>query len=311
MRIQTVVVLTDFSAAAEQAVERAVLLALRHQARLELVLAAQGRAGLPGDAATRLEQRARQLSRRHGLTVLALADDGQGGLDTALQAAQRADLLVMDARTQGRWRWPTRATGMLAQVLRASACPVLVVQAAPRSDYAHALVHAISDADGELLRGVRALHAAATVELFHVARPLSGLRLACSEAFTHALQRRRRSASARPASQPNQPRVRVSDAFEARRNRVGLSTGRLDAVRQLAVQQQSTRADLLVLAQARRSVLRDLLQAGKAWRLLTGPSGVRCDVLLVPQPGRVAAAQRPGVEAPAQSAVARRWTQAT
>ena len=309
MRIQTILALTDFSAAAERAVERAALLAVTHQARLELMHVAERGAVRPRHLDDRLHQRARQLTRRHALAVQAQGGDGDAA--SAIRASQRADLLVMDARTHGRWRWPTRATGMLAQVLRASACPVLVVQAAPRSDYAHALVHAISDADGELLRGVRALHAAATVELFHVARPLSGLRLACSEAFTHALQRRRRSASARPASQPNQPRVRVSDAFEARRNRVGLSTGRLDAVRQLAVQQQSTRADLLVLAQARRSVLRDLLQAGKAWRLLTEPGGVRCDVLLVPQPGRVAAAQRPGGEAPAQSAVARRWTQAT
>lgn len=301
MRIQTILALTDFSAAAERAVERAALLAVTHQARLELVHVAERGAVRPRHLDDRLHQRARQLSRRHALAVQAQGGDGDAA--SAIRASQHADLLVMDTRVHGRWRWPTRATGLLAQVLRASACPVLVVQSDPRSAYRHALVHASSDVDGELLRGVRRLHAAQTVELFHVAQPEGGLRLACSEAFTRALQRRRRSA------QPQQPRVRVSDVFEARRNRVGMATGRLDAARQLAVQQQSTDADLLVLAHDRRSVLRDLLQAGKAWRLLAGSASVRCDLLLVPQPPAQAAEPLRG--SADQSAVARRWTQAT
>ncbi|WP_312303854.1 universal stress protein [Pulveribacter sp.] len=273
MRIQTIVALTDFSTLAEHALDRAALLAAHHGAQLELLYAAEKQDAKFCDPQARLEQRARQLARRHELAVRAWPE---AGVAAVLAATRRADLLVMDSRLHGRRAWPARATGLLARVLRASPCPVLVVQAAAQQPYAHALVHASGDAGGALQRSATGLQASATVELFHAARTLRGLRLACGEAFGRALRSRRQPV------QPQQTRLRVSDAFEARRNRVGLATGGLDAVRQLVVQQQSTRADLLVLAHVRRSLLRDLLQAGKAHRLLTGPNGVACDVLLVP-----------------------------
>ncbi|AVP57023.1 universal stress protein [Pulveribacter suum] len=293
MRIQTIVALTDFSTTAEHALDRAALLAAHHGARLELLYAAEQQDAKFCDPQARLEQRARQLARRHGLAVGALPN---AGVAAVLTAAGRADLLVMDSRLHGRRPWPARATGLLARVLRASACPVLVVQTAARAPYAHALVHASGDAGGALQRSAIGLQGGATVELFHAARALRGLPLACGEAFARALRSRRQQA------QPQRARLRVSDAFEARRNRVGLATGGLDAVRQLAVQQQSTRADLLVLAHARRSLLRDLLQAGKPHRLLAGPDGVGCDVLLVPG-ALAAAAVRP-------QAMGSGWTQA-
>lgn len=280
MRIQSIVALTDFSTTAEHALDRAALLAAHHQARLELLYAAEQQDVKFCDPQARLEQRARQLARRHGLVVRVVPDGGSGAI---VAAAQRADLLVMDARLHGRWRWPARATGLLARVLRASPCPVLVVQTPARAPYAHALVHAGGDAGGALQRSAMGLQGGATVELFHAARTLRGLRLACGEAFGRALHSRRQ-----PAPAQQQGRLRVSDAFEARRNRVGLATGGLDAARQLAVQQQSTRADLLVLAHTRRSLLRDLLQPGKPHRLLADPDGVRCDVLLVPAVARCA-----------------------
>lgn len=307
MRIQTILAITDFSSPAEQALDRAALLAARHQARLQLLHVAERQDAKFCDPQARLEQRARQLSRRHQLTAQALPASG-GDLAALLAAAAQADLLVMDSRLHGRWRWPTRALGLLARVLRASPCPVLVVQGAARAPYAHVLVHAAGDDEGgRLLHGAAAMHAGATVELFHVARPRRGLGLACGEAFARALRSRRQRAQqlAQPVAHT---RLRVSDAFETRRNRVGLATRGLDAARQLLVQQQGTRADLLVLAHAPRGALRDLLQASKPWRLLAGPEPVDCDVLLVPQSGAVAARG----DAPArQSAVARRWTQAT
>src|SRR5690606_23650552 len=96
-------------------------------------------------------------------------------------------------------------------------------------------------------------------------------------------------------------RLRVSDAFEARRNRVGLATGTLDPARQLIVQQQSTGADLLVLAHSRRGLLSELLSPGKVHRLLAGRDRVDCDVLLVPGAADTAAVR--------QSALGGGWTQ--
>ncbi|SDM23927.1 Nucleotide-binding universal stress protein, UspA family [Oryzisolibacter propanilivorax] len=315
MRIQTILALTDFSSPAEQALERAALLAAHHQARLQLLYIAERQEAKFCDPQARLEQRARQLSRRHQLTVQALPAAGDA-LAALHAAAAQADLLVMDNRLHGRWRWPTRALGLLARMLRTSPCPVLVVQGAARAPYVHVLVHAAGDEDsgGRLLHGAAAMHAGATVELFHVARPRRGLGLACGEAFARALRSRRQRVQqlAQPLQSVPHTRLRVSDAFETRRNRVGLATRGLDPARQLLVQQQGTRADLLVLAHAPRGVLRDLLQAGKAWRLLAGPEPVGCDVLLMPQRGPVTARPEAAGDAPArQSAVARRWTQAT
>ena len=314
MRLQTLVAVTDFSAPAEHALDRAALLAAHHQARLAVVYAAERQDAKFCDPQARLAQRARQLARRHGLSVHPLGALQGAGLADALVAAAtaaQADLLVMDARLHGPQRWPAGALGLRARVLRASPCPVLLVQQPAGQPYGHVLVHAQGDGCGALARCAGALQGGAVLELFHAARPqgLSGLGLACGQAFARALQR----AGALPvAAQAGPGAVHVSDAFQARRNRVGLARRGLHAMHQLAVQQDRSGADLLVLAHPRRPVLRELLQASAAHRLLTGRPAVACDVLVVPQAGGRPAPQRTaGADGTVQSAVARRWTQAT
>lgn len=310
MRIQNILAVTDFSRTAEQALDRAALLATGHRSALAVLYAAGRPDPHVRDPAARLAQRARQLADRHGIEIQCLPLAGAGGPATqaVLEAAKQADVLVMDARPAHGWR-ARRAHpgGLLARVLRDSPCPVLVVQTPAGLAYAHVLVHAAHDAGGGLLRCAGALEPQATLELFHAAQPqgMRNLRLHCGEAFARALRSRRQP-------QPEQAlrrAVHVSDAFEARRNRVGLATRGTDAVRQLAVQQQSTGADLVALVQPRRSALMDWLQPGAARRLLTGEQGVACDVLVLPQ--TPAATRRAGAGRAAQSAVARRWTQAT
>ena len=139
MRLQTIVALTDFSTAAEHALDRAALLAAEHKARLHLLFGAEQPDPKFVDPQARLEQRARQLARRHDLPVKALAYRGAGVVDEVLRAAVGADLLVLDKRAhQGveqLWRG-----GTLSQILRRSPCPVLVVQRAAREAYAHVLL---------------------------------------------------------------------------------------------------------------------------------------------------------------------------
>lgn len=307
MRIQNILAVTDFSRTAEQALDRAALLAAQHRCTLAVLYAAERADPNVHDPAVRLAQRAGQLTRRHGIEVhlLPLAEAGPAAIRAVLCAAKQADVLVLDARPASGWlaRRAQRG-GWLAQVLRASPCPVLVVQGPAGQPYAHVLVDAAHDACEGVLRRAGALEPRATLEWFHAARPqgVRSLRLQCGEAFARALRSRR---------QPQQaPRcaVHVSDAFEARRNRVGLATGGIDAVRQLAIQQQSTGADLVALVQPRRSALMAWLQPGAACRLLAGEDGVVCDVLVLP---RGPAAVRGAGAGSVQSAVARRWTQAT
>ena len=73
---------------------------------------------------------------------------------------------------------------------------------------------------------------------------------------------------------------RLSNVFDARRNRVGTLIGRGDLARQLTVQQESADADLVVLGQEHRSWLMDLLRGSVPRRLLAG--GLESDLLVVP-----------------------------
>ena len=100
-------------------------------------------------------------------------------------------------------------------------------------------------------------------------------------------------------------RVRLSDVFDARRNRVGLKLGQGvdDKARQLAVQQHRSGADLVALTQQRRRWLGDWLQGGMLRHLL---GHADCDLLVYPHDRPQAT---PGGRA-LQSRVARRWTQA-
>lgn len=298
MRLQTIVALTDFSTAAEHALDRAALLAAEHKARLRILFGAEMPDPKFADPQARLEQRARQLARRHDLPVSALPYHGGDVADSVLRAAEGADLLVLDKRPQvglgGLW-----AGGTLAQVLRRSPCPALVVQQAALAAYAHVLVAVdFSPASNAMVRYAGALDGSAAVELFHAVDMRDEAKLRSAEASAQAV-RTYREEMRRHA---HDRLVRLSDGFEARRNRVGLSIGMGDMARQLAVQQESSGADLVALSHRRRSLVMDALLGSVARRLL---GGVGCDVLVYPHdyPGAAARGAAP------QPRVARRWTQ--
>ena len=119
------------------------------------------------DPQARLGQLARQLARRHGIVVKALAHGGAGLVQRILHAAAGADLLVLGHSPL--------AAGVAAMARRHAVagaarqpCPVLVVQRATRGAYRHVLVKMDawpqSQAPGALTPG--ALDEAAAVELF-------------------------------------------------------------------------------------------------------------------------------------------------
>ena len=278
MRLNTIVALTDFSLAAEHALERAALLAAAHGAQLRLLFAADTAVPMFDDPQARLVQRARQLSRRHGLPVQAMPLEP----GSALCAAAQADLLVLDAR-MGRARQSLWRGSLLMQLLRRAPCPVLVVQEAPQAAYDHVLVDVdFSSASRALVRYAGGLQTAATMELFHGADRREPT---VAQAYHQDARR-----------QARQRRVRLSDAFHARRNRVAMTTGTQDAVQQLVVQQQRTGADLLVLGHLPHGLLRNWWQGRRMRRLL---GGVDCDVLVcpLPQAGGVLIARGPALHA--------------
>ena len=140
-----------------------------------------------------------------------------------------------------------------------------LLQQPAQGAYGHVLVALdAAPAVPALLRYAGALEGSARVELFH-ACPVRG---PCDATLAYRSQ--------------EQWRVRLSDAFEARRNRVDLRVGVQDLARQLVVQQERVGADLIVLGHRRRGLLAETLRGAVARRLL---QGVRCDVLVVPHDG--------------------------
>ena len=275
MRIQNILALTDFSIQAEHGLDRAAALAAAHGARLRILYACETPPLQLSDPMARLDQRARQLARRHGVEVSTIAGTGRL-LEDGLTEAARADLMVAHGRMyRDGVVLPRRQ--LLYPLLRRSPCPVLVVQRPWQGAYARVLVSVdFCAASRPLVRYAGDLEAGAALELFHAIDTHNEARLRSAEASTAAVQAYRREVQ----QYAQQQLYRLSDVFEARRNRVGTLIGRGDAVRHLAVQQERIGADLVVLGQERRSWLMDWVRGSVPRKLLAG--GMKSDLLVVP-----------------------------
>ena len=97
MRMQSILTLTDFSSQAEHGLDRAAALAAAHGAQLRILYACETPPLQLSDPVARLEQRARQLARRHGVVVSTIAGTGRL-LEDCLTEAARADLMVAHRR---------------------------------------------------------------------------------------------------------------------------------------------------------------------------------------------------------------------
>ncbi|MBF5003000.1 universal stress protein [Diaphorobacter caeni] len=289
MRIQTIAALTDFSTQAEQALDRAALLAAEHQAVLWLVYAADEQDPRFVSPQARLEQRARQLARRHGIDVVAREFDGYQGLaERAMAVASGADLLVLDRRDDRQWSKPWRGAA-LAHCLRHSPCPVLIVQQAPgpledaagaTSSASSAYARMLVAVDGtqrarDVLHFAAGLQRSTAVDLFQARDAgISGVK---EEQEFEVLERMRDELKRETAEQR---RLRIKDADDARRNRVDSQNGTRDVTRQIMVQQQRSGADLIVVGATRNHWIDNWALGTRATRLSTM---VSCDVLVCGQ----------------------------
>ena len=157
MTLHFILALTDFSTSAEHALDRAALLAARHRASLRIMYADEVPSLRFTDPFARLQQRARQLARRHGIAAQALAHSGDM-VDAIVRHAARADVLVLDPRPHRAkhafWRGTT-----LDQLMRRCPCPVLVVKQAPPRPYREVLVAVdFTPESRELVRFCRVSH---------------------------------------------------------------------------------------------------------------------------------------------------------
>lgn len=133
-----ILAVTDLSIESEQALSRAVLLAVQHRAQLRFVYWAGGASSHYPDPQARLMQRCRALGRQHNI-LIEPADNGGSTLKSVKEAAKGASLLVMHHHLSGKLgRFVKRS--VVDQLLRESGCPVLVVKGPVAAPYRNTLV---------------------------------------------------------------------------------------------------------------------------------------------------------------------------
>lgn len=146
MTLKFVLTVATFSQASENAVERAAEIAARHRALLYVVHRPADDAGHPSDFHHRLELRASQLARRHGIEVMhpVLSD---AKLMKMLEKGAQEIVVVIDPATA---RQLTAGPGLLRNLasgflrgrsfLDVRACPILIVSRPSGAPYKLALL---------------------------------------------------------------------------------------------------------------------------------------------------------------------------
>ncbi|SEA89742.1 universal stress protein [Variovorax sp. YR216] len=298
--IRSILAVTDFSAQADCAVDRAARLAVEHGATLKLMVASMGGAPPRPDAASLLAQSARALSARFPLAVRTV-DQAANTLAHVADEGQCADLVVLAAFRESPLATFVRghAAERLARLVR---CPVLVVRRAAHRSYDWILVAVDFSAESKhLVRLACDLDRHADIQLFHAISSRDEAKLRSAEASAHQIRAYRQECLRYARNRI----LWLTDSFDARRNRVMSTIGHGDPARQAVVQQEYLRADLLVVGRRRRSPVADFFLGNVAERVLRWATS---DVLIVPRDARaatgVAAGQRlraEGLRLPAQA----------
>lgn len=133
-----IVAITDLSVESEQALSRAVLLAVQHRAPLRFVYVACGSSQLGPDPQARLMQRCRALGRQHNLPIEPIENLG-AMLKGVKAAAMGANLLVVHHSLCGKLDGFFRRS-TVDQLLHDSGCPVLVVKNPATEPYRSSLI---------------------------------------------------------------------------------------------------------------------------------------------------------------------------
>lgn len=274
MPIHSILAITDFSTQAEHALDRAALVAVAHQATLRILYFTESATHGFLNPGGRLAQRARQLARRHEITVDPVTRTCSS-ISDIVKEARSADLFVVDERRQPMFSSLWRGTEV-AQLLRRCPCPVLVVKQAASKDYRSLLVATDFTADSQaLVRYCTGFQSQSEMELFHARRAINNAHPTLGKS---ALERE--TAFRQETDRVLQGRqFELTDSFDTRLSRVDWVHGDFDPARQTLVRQKTSGADLVVVGKERRSLLAELLMGSVAQRLVDTSD---VDVLVVP-----------------------------
>ena len=275
MTIRSMLVATDLSVQEHLALQRAWQIARAHRATVKLMYMPPAGQQVPGTAAARLADAAKQLEESLGLRVGTVPVRKERLFDELVAQARGMDLVVLPHRRERSTAALFRGEPVL-RLLRRAACPVLVVRGVGDGRYRRILVAVdFSPGSERLVQFAADFDARAELEIFHAIGTRDEARLRSAEAPEYAV----RAFRERIVRRAREQLLTLSDSFTARRNRVLTLTGRGDPGQQAVVQQQRSGADLVAIGKRRRSAWGDFFSGSVAHRVLSWGSS---DVLVVP-----------------------------
>jgi nucleotide-binding universal stress UspA family protein len=278
MHIQSILAITDLSARGHRTVRRAASIAAAQGALLKIMYAPMAFAGATetgAHAARHLAGLAIEMAEGFGILVKKI-DNLSGRLEAIAQEARWSDLLVVgDARD------PCSLAVFhgqpVARLLRAVRKPVLVARLDAATRYRRILVAVdLTDASRHLVELAWAFDDTAEVELFHALNTLHEGKLRYADVSDYTIKSLRHAC----ARHARERMLSLSDSSTARRNRVVSAIGQGDPARQATVQQQYSKAELLVVGKHGHSAIADFVFGSVAQRVLKWSAS---DVLVVPR----------------------------
>lgn len=278
MTFDSILAVSDFSAQSAHVLERAALLARKHLVPLRLIHFASSPHSFLADPIARLAQRARQLARRHEITVHAL--ERSASLEEVLTEAGASGLLVMGPLTHRSWKGFFRGT-TLDQAVHGSVCPLLVVKQPPGNPYARVLVAVdLSPRSGPLIDFASRFSSPTVLKLFHAIDTIEDGRLRAVRASSEAIQAHRIGSRLQARERLEQliGRVAVSPSGPQRQS-LAYDVGNGDPAYTTALHLQATRAELVVVGKRHSSSLARFLAGSVAQRLARWAES---DVLIAP-----------------------------
>lgn len=277
MTFDSILALTDFTTQSEHALDRAALLAGQHNAPLRIMHFAEEPHRFFSDPIARLSQRARQLTRRHGIRVHAL-ERNPVTLEDIVQESRNSSLLVMGPLWQRNWKTFYRGT-TLDQLVHDSHCPVLVVKQAAARTYEQVLVAVdLSPRSRDLISYARQFASPSGLKLFHAIDTIEESKLRSADVSFEAIRANRLDSR----QQAKDRLVQLTRAIGIAGGAMAFDVGNGDPAYQTALQQQATRAELVVVGKRQASALARFLTGSVAQRLA---KWAESDVLVVPFDG--------------------------
>lgn len=278
MHFDSILAVSDFSALSAHALERAALLARQHQIPLRLIHLDEGSNIHPPDPISRLGQRARQLARRHEISVLAI--ERSAPLEAVLAEAGASTLLVMSPLLQRSWKRFHRGT-TLDQAVHGTLGPLLVVKQEPRQAYKDALVAVdLSPRTQPLIDFATRFSRPTALKLFHAIDTIEESKLRSVQTSEEAIQANRLNSRQHARDRLAQVIGAVDLASAGSKDPpLAFEVGNGDPAYTTALHQLSSQAELVVVGKRQSSPLARFFTGSVAQRLAKWAAG---DVLIAP-----------------------------